>query len=66
MIMMIADTVTAIITSAPKISLMITVTTTKTETTVIIKLFAILPIVYDLMRTFPLMMIIMLVLQRIT
>lgn len=66
MIMMTADTVTAIITSAPKISLMITVTTTKTETTVIIKLFAILPIVYDLMRTFLLMMIIMLVLQRIT
>lgn len=66
MIMMIADTVTAIITSAPKISLMITVSTTKTETTVIIKLFAILPIVYDLMRTFLLLMIIMLVLQRIT
>lgn len=65
MIMMTADTVTAIITSAPKISLMITVSTTKTETTVIIKLFAILPIVYDLMRTFLLMMIIMLVLQRI-
>lgn len=66
MIMMITDTVTAIITSAPKISLMITVTTTKTETTVIIKLFAILSIVYDLMRTFLLLMIIMLVLQRIT